>query len=103
MGKKLARVQSQQTFPKVGTADYIAYKRSDAWTADATTVEGNCLITNSPSGPIQNAGDMRICFNRSTLTKMTVVAAVKLVGNQYKLVVSETELHADTRLRADPQ
>ncbi|CAK9044069.1 Peroxisomal biogenesis factor 6 [Durusdinium trenchii] len=80
------------------------YTRDVEWTAKEAFIgaKTNCLVSRRAA--TYQPGDLRMCFQRSTLSKVSVIAAVtKTAAGGYSLVVSKDHLRAKTKLRSSAE
>ena len=81
---------------------YTQYQINVPWSANEATSWENCLVSR-PNPPSFQVGDLRMCFNKTKLTQLTVIADVKTVQDGswsgMKLAVSDKHLQAETKLK----
>ena len=82
--------------------NYTSYIRNVAWTATETSPNNNCLVSRWDKGAYV-VGDLRICFERASITKASVIGAVKMSSGSASLIVSPDHLRADTKMRNQDQ
>ncbi|CAE6911733.1 pex6 [Symbiodinium natans] len=100
----LQRVQAGTKKVQLGT-EYTSYTRSAAWTNRESKYSSGrtCIESVPPNSNEPLPGDLRVCFSRSDVNQVSVLAGVKKVGSSLSLVLSDTHLRAKTELRSQTQ
>ena len=80
-----------------GSRRYTVQQRNMSWTAKEASLSGNCLVSRNDQH--YEVGDLKICFKKTSLTNLTVLAEVKKAAKGLKLAVSEKHLKADAKLK----
>mmetsp|Transcript_788 Transcript_788/g.2167 ORF Transcript_788/g.2167 Transcript_788/m.2167 type:complete len:664 (-) Transcript_788:182-2173(-) len=100
--------KKQKSTQTLNGVPYVEYTRSDPWTAKESTPKSGCLVSSGSSN-FPEPGDLRLCFERSTTTKMSILAEANVfqIPGQDKpritLVVSDKHLRTKVGLRVQTQ
>ena len=101
MGRETLGFSSELDTKAPGFLEYTKSERNMPWTAKQASVSDNCLV--SRNGQDYQVGDLKICFHKTSLTQLTVLAEVKKCENFMVdglcLAVSEKHLKANTKLK----